>query len=87
MMLSCRETARLLSESLERPLPFWKRLALRFHLLMCKYCAGYEVDLHAIRRAAQREGAEPAAGQREGLTTLSDNVRRQIKQRLADEAN
>jgi hypothetical protein len=40
-MISCREAARLSSKSLEQPLLFWERVALRFHLSICTVCTHY----------------------------------------------
>ena len=38
---SCREASRLQSEALDHPLPFRRRLGLRIHLLLCKWCRRY----------------------------------------------
>jgi hypothetical protein len=38
-MLSCKEATRLVSEGLDRELPFWQRLALRLHVVMCRACS------------------------------------------------
>lgn len=50
IMLSCREAARLSSEALDHPLPWTKRVALRFHLGMCKYCQRYAQQLQFIHQ-------------------------------------
>ncbi len=36
--LSCEKTAQLLSETLDRELPWFQRLLLAIHLLLCKVC-------------------------------------------------
>lgn len=38
-MLSCKQTTELMSVSLDSKLSLYQRFALRFHLLMCKFCA------------------------------------------------
>jgi hypothetical protein len=47
----CVEVTRLLSESMDRPLPWWTRFKLRLHFLMCTYCKRYGEHLRVIRKA------------------------------------
>jgi hypothetical protein len=56
-MPDCRETSRLVSESMDHRLPFFKRLMIRLHLRMCKYCHRFEqhlVHMRAISRHVNR---------------------------------
>jgi hypothetical protein len=53
MMLSCRETARLLSQAQDRPLAFGERVALRVHLAMCKGCRNVGRQFRFLRVAVQ----------------------------------
>ena len=53
-MLSCRETAQLISESMERKLPLRRRLAVTVHLLMCRFCSRYRKQLRFIKKAVGR---------------------------------
>ena len=52
-MLSCKEAAWLISESMDRDLPFMQRIGIRAHLLMCKHCTRYRRQLLFIRDAIQ----------------------------------
>lgn len=52
-MLSCNEAAWLISESMDRDLPFLQRIGIRAHLLMCKHCTRYRRQLLFIRDAIQ----------------------------------
>ena len=52
-MLSCKEAAWLISESMDRDLTFMQRLGIRAHLLMCKHCTRYRRQLLFIRDAIQ----------------------------------
>ena len=52
-MLSCKEAAWLISESMDRDLPLMQRLGIRAHLLMCKHCTRYRRQLLFIRDAIQ----------------------------------
>ena len=38
-MFSCKQATELMSVSLDSKLSLYKRVALRFHLLMCKLCS------------------------------------------------
>jgi hypothetical protein len=53
MMLSCRETARLLSQEQDRSLAFGERVALRVHLAMCKGCRNVGRQFRFLRLAVQ----------------------------------
>ena len=52
--LPCEGMARLASESLDRDLPRWERLALKSHLLYCVACRRYVRQLKLLRIALQR---------------------------------
>ncbi|MGD8900010.1 MAG: hypothetical protein PVF39_08030 [Desulfobacterales bacterium] len=45
----------MVSESMDRALPFYQRVLMRLHLLMCKYCARYREQLETIRAASRYE--------------------------------
>ncbi len=47
-MLSCKEATRLVSEGLDRELPFWRRMSLRFHVVMCRGCSRYKRQITAL---------------------------------------
>ena len=52
-MLSCKETARLLSENADRELAFGERLALRVHLAICRGCRNVDAQFRFLRSAVQ----------------------------------
>ncbi|NJD61213.1 MAG: zf-HC2 domain-containing protein [Deltaproteobacteria bacterium] len=81
-MLSCRDVTRLLSRSMDASLPVGKRIGVRFHLLICKFCARYRRQLLLIRKAA-RHLAE-AADRPEGSAgeKLSAEARDRIRESL-----
>ncbi len=61
MMLSCKETARLLSQGADRELAFGERLALRVHLAICKGCRNVDAQFRFLRvavRALSHDGDE-----------------------------
>ncbi len=49
-MLSCKEAIGLVSEKLDRDLPFWRRLSLRLHVLMCRACSRYTRQITTLDR-------------------------------------
>lgn len=76
-MLDCKHTSQLVSRSLDKKLTFRERLAVKMHLMMCKYCRRFEKQLHAIRK---------------GLKTLAEQVEHdetiqmppEVKSRIAE---
>jgi hypothetical protein len=83
-MLSCKDVTQLLSESMDHSLPLGKRIGVRLHLLMCKFCARYERQLLIIRDTVRRLVAtEETAGGPLG-ETLSEEAKERIRKSLRD---
>ncbi len=81
-MLSCKDVTRLISESMDRSLPLGKRIGVRVHILMCKFCARYERQLLLIRETLRRLAAtEEQLGKLLG-ETLSEEARARILESL-----
>lgn len=81
-MLSCQEVSRLVSESLDRKLPWHQRLAVRVHLLMCRFCSRFRKQMLFLRDAVRHhrttiEEADAAPG-----PALSPEARERIKRLL-----
>lgn len=53
-MLNCKQTSLLVSQSLDRPLTWRERWAVRTHLLICVYCRRFTQQLKLIRGFMQR---------------------------------
>jgi hypothetical protein len=53
-LLNCKQTSQLVSQSLDRRLTWKERLAVRLHLLICKYCARFNRQLLAMRAGLKR---------------------------------
>ena len=53
MLLSCKETTRLLSQGLDRKLAFGERVALRVHLAICDGCSNVSAQFRFLRVAVQ----------------------------------
>jgi hypothetical protein len=54
MMLSCKKTAQLVSQGMDRRLGFWERVALRLHLAICDGCTNFKKQAAFIQRAMKR---------------------------------
>ena len=50
-MLTCKQASQFISASLDRPLSLRERLALKLHLLICKYCKRFSQQVSAMRVA------------------------------------
>jgi hypothetical protein len=55
---NCCEASRLQSESLDPPLSWPKRLGLRLHLLICKWCRRYGKQVRFLRQAVHEHPQE-----------------------------
>jgi hypothetical protein len=54
-MFNCKEVTQLVSESLDRELPLYRRFLIRMHLYMCKYCLRFEKQLRIIRNISRNQ--------------------------------
>lgn len=77
-MLTCKETAQLASESLDRSLTWRERLMLRLHLYRCVMCSRYVRQLKFLQRACAGADEEQLTDAAE----LSDEARERIRDRL-----
>jgi hypothetical protein len=75
-MLSCRHATRLISDALDRPLPWFQRLRVGIHLLGCSPCRRFRQAVRWLH------GSLPLAP---SDATLSPKARDRI-QRVLEEA-
>lgn len=52
-MLNCKQNTELISQSLDRTVTFREKMAIRFHLMMCRGCQNFEKQVAFIRKAAR----------------------------------
>jgi hypothetical protein len=50
-MLSCKQASQLISQSLDRSLTLHERIALKLHLIICKYCKRFSQQVQTLRNA------------------------------------
>ena len=58
-MLSCKESARLISDAQDRPLKIMERMLLEMHLLICVGCARYRKQINFLHQACRQHPARP----------------------------
>ena len=80
-MLSCHQATQLISESLDRKLPWPRRLALRLHLAMCAHCARAARQLHLLQKLFR---AGKTNEDDLDLPALSAEKKRELKQLLKE---
>jgi len=86
-MKSCKETIQVISESMDDKQPFFKRLALKFHLMMCGLCTQYKDQIKFLRKASRAYRKKIDETQDES-PQLSPDTRDRIKEALRiDEQN
>jgi len=79
----CREMVRILSQSMDEPMPLMMRIKKRIHFLICCWCQHYEEQLRYIRDIAQQfpQHADEVPG-----PPLSEEAKERMKQKLAEHA-
>ena len=82
MMLSCRDVTQLISMSMDASLPLGKRIGVRIHLLICRFCARYEKQLLLIRETVLRLAAAEETSEVPSAEALSEEARERIRAAL-----
>ena len=59
-MFRCSDVSQKVSRSLDVSLPFHHRLAVRMHLLMCRYCARFRRQLIMLRKMSRHVDDDPS---------------------------
>ncbi len=86
-MLTCKETARLISEGLDRKLSLWQRMNLRLHLMMCGACSAYRRQVETLNRIVRRrfdESADDATTTTPDAPGCPDEAKRRIAESLRE---
>ena len=75
----CKDMTRLLSEAMDRPLPFGIRVRMRLHFLICKWCERYKNQLLFLRQALRRNPYELESEIPASSTPLSPEAKDRLK--------
>jgi hypothetical protein len=78
---TCQEMTRLLSDAMDRPLPWNTRVKMRLHFLICKWCERYKNQLRFLREAVRRH-PEQISSDDVATPTLSSDAKDRLKSRL-----
>jgi hypothetical protein len=78
---NCREMVRILSQSIDEPVPLVMRIKKRLHFLICIWCQRYEEQLRCIHETASQfpEHADEASD-----ILVPPDAKERIKRKLAD---
>jgi predicted anti-sigma-YlaC factor YlaD len=86
-MLNCKEVSELVSRSLDEELPLGKRVGVRMHLLMCKFCTRYKKQMVLLRELARRYEEKSTEEMIPTLPSLQGEARKRIKDLLAGQGS
>ena len=90
---SCADITRLLSQGMDRPLPWHVRFKIRVHFLICDLCQRYGRQIRFLREAMRKypERLDNSGGVNQYAdipqTGLSGDAKERLKQRLREQAN
>lgn len=76
---SCREATRLQSEAMDCPLSLRKRIGLRIHLVLCRWCRRYGEQIGFLRSVAHEQEKHEVTLPAQ---TLRPEARERMKERL-----
>lgn len=81
-MPTCREMSRVISDGLDRDLPWPRRFRLRLHLLICTPCTRFQRQMLFLRRVVRDYLAARGETAPDSPAALSSAARERIKQLL-----
>lgn len=76
-MFRCEDVSRKVSRSMDDTLPFHHRMAVRIHLLMCRYCARFRRQLITLRKMSRYVDSDQSGG--EAIASLSQETKERIR--------
>jgi len=82
-MFRCSDVSQLVSRSMDTPLPLYRRLGVRAHLMICRYCRLFQRQLFAIRRLSRDVSGDLIDGLRPN--ELSDDAKARMKKNIRSE--
>lgn len=82
LVASCKKVIRWWSESLDRSIPWYCRLAIKIHVGRCGPCARYQKQVLAMREMHRAAAGLDDAETVEGTPRLSDGRKEAIVQAM-----
>ncbi|MCF6175080.1 MAG: hypothetical protein L3J71_04895 [Victivallaceae bacterium] len=77
-MSKCKEISKLISDSMEQKLPLKQQLGIWLHLIMCKKCREYRIQMMMVRQVIGKYVNADGTGYKKNR--LSGKSRNHIKQ-------
>lgn len=84
IMPTCQEMTRLLSDAMDRSLPFHLRMRMYIHLAICTFCQRYHDQLKLLRHMLRNHGARLDEAQHPQAPSLSPEARQRIQRTLEE---
>jgi hypothetical protein len=84
-IFSCQYVSQLISQSMDRALPFYQRILMHLHLMMCKYCAICREQFETIRTACGHE--ELTGAELDASRAISNDGKERLKKFLSNHIN
>jgi predicted anti-sigma-YlaC factor YlaD len=75
-MLNCKEITELVSTHLDSQIPWYRKMELSAHLMLCRRCRRYFEQLKLLQKMFTQ------AGEQAKTAVLSDEARLRIKEKL-----
>jgi hypothetical protein len=80
---TCKQTVKVISESMERRLSLRERVTVKLHLWICLWCVWYLENLQLMRNTIQTKAAQEPNLDSSALPPLSPEARERMKLRLS----
>jgi len=81
-MLTCKETAELVSKSMDQRISIWTRIKLKMHLKACSMCLKYSKQLQKIQEVLKKSSDQIWEFMDGSPTAMPEPVRARIKARV-----
>jgi hypothetical protein len=78
----CKQTTRLISDSLDQKLSLRQRMQIKLHLLICVWCRRYAQQLLFMRQVMRHTAADFEESDSSPAPSLSPETRARIKRSL-----
>jgi hypothetical protein len=82
LLPTCQEMSKLVSDALDRRLPWHIRMRMFVHLRMCVLCEQYRHQLALLRRLLRLKYDSPSMGGQAPQPGLSDEAKERIRRAL-----
>ena len=80
---TCKQTVKVISESLERRLSLREQITVKLHLWICLWCVWYLEHLQLMRDTIRSRAAQEPNLDSSSLPSLSPEARERMKSRLS----